>query len=133
METTFQELKIGDEFTDETNIMYRKIHDSAFCVPRHETTAMVINHGILGGTELLINPGQRVNKIVKLTRYGDMKPGDVFVSNAVTGNKKFYYMRLQQLGAYDLQGNIFHENGVCEFYQTDEFEIVGHINLVWPQ
>lgn len=134
MLTTFQELKIGDEFIDETNIMYRKIHDNAFCGPRHETTAMVINHGVLGGTELLIHPGQTVNKIVRLIKVEDMKYGDVFVFYS-SSHHAFYYVKLNNSKQHIELSDVINleRREVSQFRRTDELEVVGHINLVWPQ
>ena len=128
MVTTFQELKVDDEFTDETGIKYRKAYISKYDTSRQN--AIVLEHPILGGKYIEINPGQKVNKIVKLTKLGDMNVGDVFIT--YVNENKYYFMKLKGLRSFDLGDNSFnYPNGIGGF--DGEFEVVGHINLVWPQ
>lgn len=127
MKTTFQELKKFDEFTDETGIKYRKVN---------ETKATIINHPVLAGTEVSINPGVTVDKIVKLEMVGNLNTGQVVkLPNNQYGIKLCY-----ETGAgiktwtASLILHISKDNPKVVKYDSDtEFEVVGHINLGWPQ
>lgn len=122
MKTTFQELKVGDEFTDETGIKYRKIHDNAFCGPRY--TAMVINHPVLGGTEVLINPGVTVNKIVVKIAFDNALPGDVLTSG------QYLYLKTTDgmVLSFDRKTKKLHNQTTLN--NGWEAEFVGHVNLL---
>ncbi len=129
MGTTFQELNVGDEFSDDSGVKYRKTQmgiATGSC-----TNAMVISHQILAGLHVAINLNEKVNKIVKMTKFGDMKEGDVFVVRLPKGS--YYKLKLRNRGCFDITENIFHANGVCEYYPNDAFEVVGHIDLTWPK
>lgn len=137
MVTTFQELNVGDEFTDATGVKYRKTNVN---IPAGScTNAMVISHEILSGLHVGINPGQKVNKIVKLEKIGNLKAGSVIrLENGGYGLKLGY--QLANCGDYNtlsvskvLKLTNEPKIDILTYNSDTEFEVVGHINLKWPQ
>ena len=134
MITTFQELKIGDEFTDNLGIRYRKIYES-LC---HGFNSTIIEHEFLVGTAVNINPDQKVNKIVKLEKIGNLKPGDVIRLENGYGLKLGYQLSYSNdYETYSVSRILKLTNDpkidILTYNSDTKFELVGHINLKWPQ
>lgn len=130
-----QELKNGDEFTDETGIEYRVVYENSVCGVM-QSNAMIINHPVLAGTKVLINPGITVNKIVHLESIGNLNPGQVIKLPNNRYGIKLCYKTGDGIKTYTASYVLLisKDNPTIVKYDSDEeFEVVGYISLQWPQ